>query len=212
MKLFYTSSVCSLAVRIILHELGITCEYESVNLKTKKTERGTDYLNINPKGSVPALLISNDEVLTENAVILQFLADKYNATELLPSIGDMKRYRVLEWLNFVSTDLHRYCAPLFWSKFSEENKKDLFLPILKNKLIFVDNHLKDNKFLMGNSFTLADSYLLVILIWLAKLKIKMKEWPNLLRYFMDMRERPSIRQAIEEEGLMNLLNDYDKNI
>ncbi len=204
MKLYYTQSVCSLAVRIILHELDLSCQFESVNLKTKHTESGIDYLTINPKGSVPALQLDNDEVLTENAVILQYLADKNNATELLPALGDMKRYRTLEWLNFVSTDLHRYCAPLFWSKIPDDIKNNLFLPILSKKLSFVDSHLQKNHFLMSNHFTLADSYLFVILIWLAKLKMPMTDWPNLSRYFNDLKKRKSIQQALGEEDLIKL--------
>lgn len=206
MKLYYASSVCSLAVRIILHELGISFKHESVNLKTKQTETGEDYLKINPKGSVPALLLDNHEILTENAIILQYLADTYKAkaAQLLPAVGDMKRYRALEWLNFVSTDLHRYCAPLFWSKFPEDTKKNLFLPILQVKLSIVDKHLANNEFLMGDSVTIADSYLLVILIWLAKLNIKMIDWPNLLRYFHAMKNRQSVKLSLVEEELANI--------
>lgn len=204
MKLYYTSSVCSLAVRIILHELGISCEFESVNLKTKLTETGADYLKINPKGSVPALLFNDNKVLTENAVILQYLADIHNAVKLLPPISDEKRYRTLEWLNFVSTDLHRYCAPLFWSKFSEETKQNIFKPILDNKLSLVDRHLQNHKFLMGDHLTLPDSYLFVILIWIAKLKMSMTECPNLTRYFVDMKKHKSVQQSLEEEDLVNL--------
>jgi glutathione S-transferase len=204
MKLYYTSSVCSLAVRIILHELQISCEYESVNLKSKQTETGTDYLKINPKGSVPALQLDSNEILTENAIILQYLADTYHATKLLPPIGNMKRYRTLEWLNFISTDLHRYSAPLFWSKFSDEAKKNVFTPILYNKLSLVDHHLHNHHFLMGDHITLPDSYLFVILIWLAKLEIQFTEWPNLSRYFTDMKQLKSVQMALEEENLINL--------
>lgn len=204
MKLFYTSSVCSLAVRIIIHELGLSCEYEAVNLKTKITETGMNYLEINSKGSVPALLMDNHELLTENAIILQYLADKYAATELLPPVGNLNRYRVLEWLNFVSTDLHRYSAPLFWSRFTDDVKQNIFTPILNNKLSLVDQHLSNHKFLMGDQLTLGDGYLFVILIWLAKLKIKMTNWPNLHRYFIDMKSRESVKQALNEEGLSDL--------
>jgi glutathione S-transferase len=204
MKLYYTNSVCSLAVRIILHELDIPCDYESVNLKTKQTESGEDYFKINPKGAVPALLLNTNEILTENAVILQYLADTYHAVELLPPIGDVKRYRTLEWLNFVSTDLHRYCAPLFWSKFPEDTKKNLYTPILNKKLSIVDRHLQNHRFLMGNQLTLGDSYLFVILIWLAKLQMNMTEWPNLSRYFSDMKRCRSVQLALEEEGLGHL--------
>lgn len=205
MKLYYASSVCSLAVRIIIHELGIKCEYESVNLKTKQTEKGNDFLKINPKGAVPVLLLGDDGYLTENAVILQYLADKYHATELLPSVGDLRRYQTLEWLNFVSTDLHRYCAPLFWSKIPNHVKENLFTPILNSKLSVVEQHLRNHKFLMGNQFSLPDSYLFVILIWMAKLKINLSAWPNLSRYFNDMKQQKSVRMAIEEESLIDYI-------
>lgn len=204
MKLYYTSSVCSLAVRIIIHELDIRCEYEAVDLKTKLTETGTHYLEINPKGSVPVLSLNDREFLTENAVILQYLADKFNANQLLPSVGDMQRYRVLEWLNFATTDLHRYSAPLFWSKISDDVKASVFTPILSNKLSVVNLHLQDRKFLMGDQLTLGDSYVFVILIWLAKLEMKMTAWPNLCRYFEDMKARATVQQALKEEGLSEL--------
>jgi glutathione S-transferase len=205
MKLYYASSVCSLAVRIILHELELSCDYEAVHLKTKQTETGADYLAINPKGAVPALLLNNNELLTENAVILQYLADTHNAVELLPAVGDMNRYRTLEWLNFAGTDLHRYCAPLFWSRFSDDVKQNVFTPILNTKLSVVEKHLQQHKFLMGQHMTIADSYLFVILIWLAKLNINMDQWPNLLRYFADMKARESVQQALLDEGLGLLL-------
>jgi glutathione S-transferase len=204
MKLYYAKSVCALAIRIILHELEISCEYESVNLKTKQTETGTDYLTINSKGSVPALLLSNKEILTENAIILQYLADTYHDIKLLPPIGDFKRYRTLEWLNFVSTDLHRHCSPLFWSKIPDDTKQNLFKPTLISKLFIVERHLDNNIYLMGDQLTLPDSYLCVILIWLAKLKFDMTDFPNLLRYFVNIKQCKSVMQALEEEDLINL--------
>ena len=204
MKLYYTKSVCSLAVRIIIHELNISADFESVNLKTKITESGASFLTINPKGSVPALQLDNGEILTENAVILQYLADIHLANDLLPPVGDMRRYRTLEWLNFVSTDLHRYCSALFWSVFPEDIKEKAFRSRLKSKLSLVDHHLKDNTFLMGNQMTLGDGYLFVILIWLSMLKMDLAEWPNLANYFLHMKKRPSIQKALTEEGLIEL--------
>lgn len=201
MKLYYSSSVCSLAVRIIIHELAICCDFESVDLKTKQTETGEDFLKINPKGAVPVLLLNDQEILTENAVILQYLADSNNATGLLPAVGDIKRYRTLEWLNFIATDLHRYCAPLFWSRIPENVKENLFLPVFSNKLTIVEQHLEHNKFLMGSQFTLADSYLFVILIWMAKLKMNMTPWPNLYRYFAAMKQRESVQWSLNQENI-----------
>src|SRR5690349_3300917 len=110
MKLYYSKGACSLAVRIALHELGIPCEFEAVDLKAKKTEKGADFFKINPKGAVPTLVLDDHTVLTENAVIQQYLADKQKAFEVLPPVNDMKRYRALEWLNFVSTELHKGCS------------------------------------------------------------------------------------------------------
>jgi glutathione S-transferase len=205
MKLYYASSVCSLAVRIVLHEIRVSCEYEAVNLKTKMMENGGSYLDINPKGSVPALVLDSNEVLTENAVILQYLADRYNAVGLLPVVGDMNRYRVLEWLNFVSTDLHRYTAPLFWSSFPGDLKQHVITPILERKLSHVDEHLKDRVYLMGNEFTLGDSYLFVILIWLAILKMPMENQPHLTRYFSEMKSRSAVEKALQEEGIADLV-------
>ncbi len=201
MKLYYTPSVCSLAVRIILHELNISCEFEAVNLKTKQTQNGEDYLKINPKGAVPALVLDNNEILTENAVILQYLADTHKATSLLPPVEDFKRFRTLEWLNFVSMDLHRYCSPLFWSKVPEEIKQELYWPIFTKKLLVIEQHLTHNQFFMGNNFTLPDSYLFVIITWLAKLKVEMNNWPNLLRFYETMKQRVSVQSALKEEGI-----------
>lgn len=107
----------------------------------------------------------------------------------------------MEWLNFVSTDLHRYCAPLFWSKVPEELKENLYRPILNHKLAIVDHHLQNHKFLMGDQLTLGDSYLFVILVWLAKLKMPLTAWPNLSRYYANMKQRQSVQQALKEEDL-----------
>src|ERR1700733_14368076 len=113
MKLYYSKGACSFVSRIIINELGQTCEYISVDLKTHKIGSGLDYYQINPKGGVPVLEMNSGEILTENAVILQYLAESANNTVLLPKSGDLNRYRVLEWLNFVATDLHKGIGILF---------------------------------------------------------------------------------------------------
>lgn len=201
MKLYYSKGACSLAVRIIIHEIGIACDYEAVNLQTKQTEKGNDYLKINPKGAVPALLLDSNEILTENAIIQQYLANKYQATQLLPPPGDLKRYRVLEWLNYISTDLHKGCGPLFNANVPETIKEEIFRPLLKKKLILVEKQLQQRAYLMGEQFTLPDSYLLVILRWLAHLKVDIADCPNLIRYFAHLKKRPSVQQALKEEGI-----------
>lgn len=201
MKLYYSKGACSLAVRIAIHEMNIPCQFESVDTKAKKTETGADYLAINPKGSVPALQLDNQEILTENAVIQQYLADTYKATQLLPPINDPKRYRVMEWLNFASTDLHKSCSPLFNPTVPETVKEEIFKPILKNKLNIVNQHLNKNKYLMGEQFTLPDGYVFVVLSWLPHFKFNLAEWPNLSRYFSEVKNRKSVQQALKEEGI-----------
>jgi glutathione S-transferase len=200
MKLYYSKGACSLAVRIALHEMNIPCEFEAVNLKTKQTESGEDYLKINPKGAVPTLL-DGKEVITENAVIQQYLADKQKATNLLPPIGDIKRYKILGWLNYVSTDLHKDCGLFFNPHMPEDVKENIFRPLLKNKLLAVDQHLQKNTFLADEQFTLPDSYLFVILTWLPYIKLDITQWPNLQRYFIELKQRKSVQQALQEEGI-----------
>ncbi len=201
MKLYYSKGACSLAVRIILHEIGAACEFESVNLKTKQTETGQNFQDINPKGSVPALVLDNQEVLTENAVIQQYLADTYKATHLLPPAPDFQRYRVLEWLNFIAADLHKGCGPLMKPALPEDIKENILRPVLNQKLRYLSQHLGQTTYLCGDQFTLADGYLFVILFWFPAFQAKWADWPVLSKYFNQLKERPAIQKALAEEGL-----------
>jgi glutathione S-transferase len=201
MKLYYSRGACSLAVRIVIHEIGIACAFESVDLKTKQTETNADYFKINLKGAVPALVLDEGAVLTENVVIQQYLADTYKAETLLPPAGHFNRYRVLEWLNFVSTDLHKSCSPLFNPKVPQEIKDTIFKEVLKKNLQFTDKHLEKNSYLTGDDFTLPDSYLFVVLRWLPSFGIAHADYPNLARFFNEVKERPAVAKALQEEGL-----------
>ena len=201
MKLYYAKGACSLAVRIIINELELACDYEAVDIKAKKTANGDDYYKVNPKGMVPVLEISAGEVLTENAIIQEYLADTHGAEELLPALGNIERYRVLEWLNFVSTDLHKSFGPIFNQTVAPELKAEIFIPLVKNKLAFVDKHLANNKYLHGERFTLPDGYMFVILRWTKGLKIEIDDMKNLQRYFEMLSERPSIKKSLQQEGL-----------
>lgn len=199
-KLYFAKGACSLSVRILIHELDLKCAYESVNLKNKTTANEQDYLTINPKGVVPAIELENGEILTENIAIHQYLLDKYNKSgSLMPPINDVKRYRVIEWMSYIASDLHKTCAPLFHDKFNNETK-EIFKKILKDKLSFVDKHLKMNKFLLGDQFTSADCYLFVILTWLKYFKIEISDWQSLSRYFAELNCRQSIKISLEEEA------------
>ncbi|KTD24805.1 glutathione S-transferase [Legionella lansingensis] len=200
MKLYFTQGACSLAVRIVINEIGVDCEYEAVDLKTKKTEENRDFLSVNPKGAVPVLELDNHQILTENAVIQQYLADKYQARELLPPVGDFNRYRVLECLNFISTEVHKSFGGLFNPSFPQEIKDKIFIPLIKSKLSFIDKQLK-NQYLMGDHFTLADAYMFVMLLWAGSFKIDLKAWDRLPHYFATLNKRGSIVKSLKEETL-----------
>lgn len=201
MKLYYSKGACSLAVRIIIHEIGILCEFESVDLKTKRTETGVDFLKINPKGAVPVLLVEGKNILTENAVIQQYLADQHKAYELLPSVNAWDRYHVLEWLNFMSSDLHKGFGPLFNPHVPAEIKETIFKKALKSKLEFVNDCLQKTTYLTGEHFTLPDSYLFVMLRWLVHFDMALNEYAHLARYFSVLKNRKSVAKALAEEGL-----------
>lgn len=201
MKLYFSRGACSLACRIIINELNLPCDYEAVDLKTKKTATGKDYLLINPKGAVPALELNNGEVLTENAVVQEYLADQNNATQLLPSMGDFKRYRVKEWLNYVTTELHKSFGTLFNAAVPQELKDKIFMPLLEKKFDYVAKQLGDKNFLMGDQFTLPDGYLFVMLTWLKKFNLPLSKWPNLEQYYNNLKTRPAIQKSLQEEGL-----------
>jgi glutathione S-transferase len=201
MKLYYSRGACSFAVRILIHELNLEASFESVNLQTKKTETGENYLTINPKGSVPALLTKDNEILTENAIIHQYLADTYKAYELLPPVGDFKRYRILEWVNFVATELHKGFGPFFNPAVTQEMRDQIFIPIIKKKLDIVNYQLEKNKYLAGDHFTLPDAYMCVISLYVKKFEIEKPEWTHLSRYFAELRKRKSVHQSLEEEHL-----------
>ncbi len=202
MKLYFSPGACSLSVRILLHEMNLNSEYIEVDLKTKKTSQGEDYFKINPKGGVPALLTDNNELLTENAAIQQYLTTLDNAQQLLPSSADFSRFRVLEWLSYVSSDVHKSFGPLFDVRVPDDVKSNIFIPNLKNKLNYIDSQLLNKSYLMGETFTLPDAYLFVVLRWLRKFKIDLKDWPNLDKSFALVKARQSVKQSLEEEGLL----------
>src|SRR3954465_6219397 len=138
MKLYYSPGACSQAPHIILHEIGLDHDAVRVDLRAKKLEDGSDYLAVNPKGSVPALELDSGEVLTENAVILQYLGDRASWPEVLPPLGDFRRYRVLEMVNYITTELHKSFAPLFKPNASEETKA-FFRDIIAERLTHIDH-------------------------------------------------------------------------
>lgn len=201
MQLYYSKGACSLACRIAINEMALPCEYISVDLKTKRTSDNQDFTQINPKGAVPTLVTDNNEVLTENAVIQQYLADTNHATTLLPKVGDMQRYHVLEWLNYVATEVHKGFSPLFNPEFPQDVKDKIFIPLLLKKFVYVDKSLKGKNFLMGDRFTLPDGYLFVMLTWAKHFNLKLQDLENLTQYYTELKKRDSIAKSLKEEGL-----------
>jgi glutathione S-transferase len=199
MKLFYSPGACSQAPHILLHEIGLAHDAERVDLKAKTLEDGGSYLSINPKGAVPALALDNGDVLTENAVILQYLGDRAGS-DVLPSPGHFRRYRVLEWTNYITTELHKSFAPLFKPDASEDTKA-FFRESIAQKLSYVDRELGAGSFLMGDELTIADPYLFVMTGW-ADAMIGLTNWRNLIAFRERMLQRPSVRHVLRFEGLL----------
>lgn len=199
MKLYYCKSACSLAVRIILNELNLQFQDAEVDLKAKKTMQNEDFLKINPKGSVPALSLDNGDVLTENQVILQYLADSTKASQLLAPVGDLKRYHTLEWLNYIATELHKTVGIFFHPVLDDEFKTKVYLPMIHLKLNFIDNHLAKGSYLMGEQFTLPDAYLFVIVRWAYYFKMDLSSFTHLEKFMKTVGERPSVVISLEQE-------------
>jgi glutathione S-transferase len=202
MKLYFAPGACSLSPHIVLHEAGIAAETEQVDNREKKTKSGKDYWTINPKGQVPALQLDSGEMLTEGPVIVQYLADQTPASGLVPAHGTIDRYRVQEWLNFITSELHKSFGPIFrpttpdaYKAISKEN--------LGKRFDWLDKQLAGKQYLMGDKFTVADAYLFTVLRWSSRIEVDIAKWPNLKAYMDRVAARPKVQAAMKEEGLIN---------
>ena len=199
MKLYYSPGACSQAPHILLHEIGLSHDAVRVDLKSHTLGDGISYYEVNPKGSVPALELENGEVLTENAIILQYLGDRAG-NDVLPPVGDFRRYRVLEMVNFITTELHKRFGFLFNPEATDEMKQ-LVVRDVGVKLDYVDQRLGAGPFLFGDELTLPDVYLFVIASWAEKM-IGLDRWPNLSAFRQRMLMRPAVRDVLQFEGLL----------
>jgi glutathione S-transferase len=198
MKLYYAPGACSLSPHIALSESGLPFETERVDLRAKTTGSGVDYRTINPKGSVPALVLDNGEVLTEGPAVVQYIADQSPDRNLAPPNGTLARYRLQEWLNYISSELHKGFAPLFNPATSDETRKATVAAFLP-KLDYVARQLDGRDFLMGAEFTVADGYLFVILGWTRFANIDLGQWPALKAYVERVAARPAVQAALAAE-------------
>lgn len=200
MKLFYAPGACSISPHIALCEAGIPHSIEKVDLRAKKTESGADYLAINPKGYIPALQLDNGEILVEGAVIVQYIADQKPDSSLAPKAGTMDRYRLQEWLTFISSELHKAFSPLFNQAMPEEGKK-IFRDRLMQRWAYVDKQLAGKDYLLG-SFSVADGYLYNMTRWAKRVELDMSGCPNVNAFVARMEARPKVIEALKAEGLM----------
>lgn len=203
MKLYFSPGACSMASHIALIEAGLQFQAEKVNLKTpeKKTHSGENFLRINPKGYVPALETQTGDVLTEGAAILQYIADRAPEKELAPRAGTFERYKLQEWLTFISSEVHKSMSPLFNPK-TPEAYREIAKANLGKRLDWVQEQLQGRPFLMGQTFTVADAYLFTVLGWSKMLGLDLTKWPGLMGYVERVGSRPAVRQTMKAEGLI----------
>lgn len=199
MKLYFSPGACSLSPHIALHEAGLKHELVKVDLKAKKLANGDDYTQINPKGSVPALALDDGGVLTEGPAIVQMIADKAPEKKLAPANGTLERYRLQEWLNFISTDLHKSFGPLFQPTLSDETKQ-FFKDRIAKYFGYVDKKLAGKDYLTGSQFTVADGYLFVMLTWAERMKLDTSAFANLTAFKARVAARPAVQAALKMEA------------
>ena len=201
MKLYYSPGACSLSPHIALLEAGLPYDLVKVDLRAKKLENGDDFLKVNPKGQVPALALDSGELITEGPVIVQMIADKAAGKNLAPARDSTERYKLLEWLNFITTELHKNFGPMFSPVLADEAKA-FFKDRVMAKFKYIDSQLTGRDYLMGNHFTVADGYLFTMLSWADRMKFDLTEMPNLLAYKARVGARPKVQEALTKEGLM----------
>jgi len=201
MKLYYSPGACSLSPHIALLEAGLPYDLVKVDLRAKKLENGDDYLKVNPKGQVPALGLDNGELATEGPVIVQMIADKAPGKNLAPARDSAERYKLLEWLNFITGELHKNFSPLFNPAIPDE-VKNFFKDRIMGKFKYADSQLAGRDYLMGKQFTVADGYLYTMLRWADGNKLDLSGLKNLMAYKDRVAARPKVQEALTKEGLM----------
>jgi glutathione S-transferase len=201
MKLYYYPGACSLAPHIVAREAGVAFTLEKVDLANRTTETGASFTAINPKGYVPALGLQDGSVLTEASAIVQYLADSQPASDLAPAHGTMERYRLLEWLGFISTEIHKGFGPL-WNPATPDEVKAATKERLASRFAYLDEKFGQQPFLTGSKFTIADAYLFTVVNWTNFHGIDISSFPNLQAFQARVASRPSVQQALEAEGLV----------
>ncbi len=201
MKLYYSPAACSLAPHIVLREAALPFTLHKVDTERHVTADGGDYYAINSKGQVPVLELDDGTRLSEGPVITQFVADLANASALMPAAGTIERYRVMEWQNYVSTELHKSFTPLFADGLDAAAKGTLAAR-LRKKYEWVDGQLDGKSYLTGDVFTAADAYLFAVTGWARFVKLDLSDLPHLKAFMNRVGQRPAVREAMRAEGLL----------
>lgn len=183
----------------MLRELGLPFEAIKVDLATKQTADGADFKAINPKGYVPALQLDDGRVLTEGPAIVQYLADQAPAKQLAPANGSWERYRLQEWLNFISTEIHKQFSPLFNAAIPDA-VKDLQKAKLAQRFGEMAPALEKHDYLTGSQFSVADAYLFTVLGWSKYFQIDLNQWPSIARFVDRVAARPAVAEALDVEA------------
>ncbi len=201
MKLYYAPAACSLAPHIVLREAGLTFDLAKIDTARHVTADGGDFFAVNAKGQVPVLELDDGTRLTEGPVIAQYVADSAGALSLMPAAGTLARYRVMEWQNYITSELHKSFTPLFHDDVDTKAKQAL-AGVLRRKLAWLDGKLAGRHHLTGDAFTAADAYLFVVLGWARFVKLDIADLSNLQAFIVRVASRPAVREAMRAEGLL----------
>ena len=202
MKLYYSPGACSLAPHIVAREAGLSLDLEKVDLANRTTVSGRSYLEVNPKGYVPALEVQDGTVMTEVSALIQYLADQDPQAGLIPAAGTPERYKVLEWIGFISTEIHKGFGPL-WNPTTPDAVKQATKEKLFQRFAYLDQQLDGRTYLTGERFTVADAYLFVVVNWTNFHGLSLGDYPNLAAFMERVAARPKVQEALQAEGLLN---------
>jgi len=201
MKLYFSPGACSLSPHIALREAELPFELEQVDVRAKKTKSGGDFLKVNPKGQVPTFVLDDGDILTEGPAIVQYIADQRPEAGLAAAAGTRQRYHLIEWLNFLSSEIHKSFSPLF-----KPNTPEDYKPVAKANLAdrfgYLDRHFAERSYVLGDRFTVADGYAFTLLTWAPRVGIDLAPWRNVRAFQERIAERPKVREALKVEGLV----------
>ncbi len=201
MKLYYAPAACSLAPHIVLREASLRFDLAKVDTARHVDAAGGDFYALNPKGQVPVLELDDGTRLTEGPVIAQYIADRAGAVKLMPAAGTLERYRVMEWQNYITSELHKSFTPLFHDDVDAAAKRAL-AGVLRRKLVWLDGQLAGRPYLTSDAFTAADAYLFVVLGWARFVKLDIADLSHLQAFTVRVADRPAVREAMRAEGLL----------